>query len=343
MTMTMRKWGLALATATAAVLGVAAAQAAELNLYTSRHYDTDEAFYANFTRATGIKINRIEDSEDKLMERMRAEGRNSPADVFVTVDAGRLGRAKEMGLFQPIRSAALESAIPANLRDPDRNWFGFSKRARVIIYAKDRVKPTDLKSYEDLADPKWKGRIAIRSSTNVYNQSLTGALLAAHGESWTETWAKGIVANLARPPRGGDTDQIKAIAAGEGDIAVTNNYYYARLVLFSKPEEKAIADKVGIYFPNQLDRGTHVNISGAGVAAHAPNRDAAIKFLEYLASRDAQRLFAEGNNEFPVIKDALLTPLLKSWGEFKEDTISAAVYAKNNAEALKIMDRAGWK
>jgi iron(III) transport system substrate-binding protein len=322
--------------------------AAELNLYNSRHYDTDEALYANFTRATGIKINRIEDSEDKLMERMRAEGRNSPADVLVTVDAGRLGRAVEMGLLQPAKSKALEEAIPANLRHPDGYWYGFSKRVRVIVYNKDRVKPSDLKSYEDLADPKWKGRIAIRSSTNVYNQSLTGALLAAHGEAKTEAWARGIVANMVRPPRGGDTDQIKAIAAGEGDVAVVNNYYYARLVRSAKPDEKAIADKVGIFFPNQgaqgpEGRGTHVNISGAGVAANAPNKDAAIKFLEYLATPEAQAIFAEGNNEFPAIKGAKLSPLLAQWGEFKEDKVDAALFAKNNAEALKIMDRAGWK
>lgn len=332
-----------IAAAVMAPLGALPAMAQELNLYNSRHYDTDEALYTNFTKATGIKINRIEDTEDKLMERMRAEGRNSPADVFITVDAGRIARAKEMGLFQPIQSKVLNDAIPANFRDPDGNWYGFSKRVRVIVYNKDKVKPTELSTYEDLADPKWKGRVTIRSSTNVYNQSLTGAMLAAKGEAFTETWAKGIAANLSRPPRGGDTDQIKAIAAGEGDVAIVNNYYYARLVRSSKPDEKAVADKVGIFFPNQGDRGTHINISGAGVAANAPNKDAAIKFLEYLTTPEAQAIFAEGNNEFPIVKGAKLGPLLAQWGEFKEDQLNAATFGKNNAEALKIMDRAGWK
>ena len=215
--------------ATAAVLaplGAPPALAQELNLYNSRHYDTDEALYTDFTKATGIKINRIEDSEDKLMERMRAEGKNSPADVFITVDAGRISRAAEMGLFQPIQSKVLNDAIPANFRDPQGNWYGFSKRVRVIVYNKDKVKPSELSTYEDLAHPKWKGRVTIRSSTNVYNQSLTGSILAAKGEAFTEAWAKGIAANLSRAPRGGDTDQINAIAAGEGDVAIVNNYYY---------------------------------------------------------------------------------------------------------------------
>ncbi len=323
--------------------GALPAMAQELNLYNSRHYDTDEALYTNFTKATGIKVNRIEDSEDKLMERMRAEGRNSPADVFITVDAGRIARATEMGLFQPIQSNVLNDSIPANFRDPQGNWYGFSKRVRVIVYNKDKVKPSELSTYEDLADPKWKGRVTIRSSTNVYNQSLTGSILAARGEAFTETWARGIAANLSRPPRGGDTDQIKAIAAGEGDVAIVNNYYYARLVRSTKADEKAVADKVGIFFPNQGDRGTHINISGAGVAANAPNKAAAIRFLEYLTTPEAQAIFAEGNNEFPIVKGAKLGPLLAQWGEFKEDRLNAATFGKNNAEALKIMDRAGWK
>ncbi len=323
--------------------GAVPAMAQELNLYNSRHYDTDEALYTNFTKATGIKINRIEDSEDKLMERMRAEGRNSPADVFITVDAGRLARATEAGLFQPVQSKVLTDAIPANFRDPNGNWYGFSKRVRVLVYNKDKVKPSDLSTYEDLADPKWKGRITVRSSTNVYNQSLTGSILAARGEAATEAWAKGLAANFSRPPRGGDTDQIKAIAAGEGDVAIVNNYYYARLVRSSKADEKAVADKVGIFFPNQSDRGTHINISGAGVAANAPNKAAAIKFLEYLTTAEAQAVFAEGNNEFPIVKGAKPGPLLAQWGEFKEDQLNAATFGKNNAEALKIMDRAGWK
>lgn len=323
--------------------GALPAMAQELNLYNSRHYDTDEALYTNFTKATGIKINRIEDSEDKLMERLRAEGRNSPADVFITVDAGRIARATEMGLFQPIQSSVLNNAIPANFRDPNGNWYGFSKRVRVIAYNKAKVQPSELSTYENLADPKWKGRLTVRSSTNVYNQSLTGSILAAKGEAFAENWAKGIAANLSRPPRGGDTDQIKAIAAGEGDVAIVNHYYYARLVRSSKADEKAVADKVGILFPNQSDRGAHINISGAGVAANAPNKAAAIRFLEYLTTPEAQAIFAEGNNEFPIVKGAKLGPLLAQWGEFKEDQLNAGTFGRNNAEALKIMDRAGWK
>ena len=328
--------------------GAVPALAQELNLYNSRHYDTDEALYTNFTRATGIRINRIEDSEDKLMERLRAEGRNSPADVFITVDAGRIARATDMGLFQPIQSKVLIDAIQANFRDPQGHWYGFSKRVRVIAYNKAKVQPSELSTYESLADAKWKGRVTVRSSTNVYNQSLTGSVLAARGEAFAETWARGIAANLSRPPRGGDTDQIKAIAAGEGDVAIVNHYYYVRLARSSKADEKAVADKVGIFFPNQAaqgpeGRGAHINISGAGVAANAPNRAAAINFLEYLTTAEAQAIFAEGNTEFPIVKGAKLGTVLAQWGEFKEDQLNAATFGRNNAEALKIMDRAGWK
>jgi len=323
--------------------GAVPALAQELNLYNSRHYDSDEVLYANFTKATGIKINRIEDSEDKLIERMRAEGRNSPADVFITVDAGRIARATDMGLFQPIQSKVLNDAIPANFRDPQGHWYGFSKRVRVIAYNKAKVQPSELSTYEALADAKWKGRVTVRSSTNVYNQSLTGAVLAARGEVFAEAWAKGIAANLSRPPRGGDTDQIKAIAAGEGDVAIVNHYYYVRLARSAKADERALADKVGIFFPNQSDRGAHINISGAGVAANAPHKEAAIRFLEYLTTPEAQAIFAEGNNEFPIVKAAKLGTALAQWGEFKEDQLNAATFGKNNAEALKIMDRAGWK
>jgi iron(III) transport system substrate-binding protein len=318
-------------------------RAAEVNIYSARHYDTDEALYTNFTAATGIKVNRIEAGEDQLLERMRAEGRNSPADVVITVDAGRLWRAQENGLLQPLKSTVLEEAIPANLRDPEGHWFALSKRARVLVYAKDRVKPTDLKSYEDLADPKWKGRVLVRSSTAVYNQSLTGAVLAADGEAKTAEWIRGLVANFARPPRGGDTDQITAAAAGEGDVAIVNHYYYARLATSSKPEDKAVAAKVALFFPNQDGRGTHVNISGAGIAANAPNKANAVKFLEYLVTPEAQSIFAVGNNEYPIVKGVAMPKLLAEWGEFKEDPSNAAVFARNNAEALKLMDREGWK
>jgi len=322
--------------------GLAAAQG-EINLYSSRHYDTDEALYTDFTRLTGIRINRRQAGEDELLQRMKAEGDKSPADVLITVDAGRLWRAQEMGLLQPVRSAVLEKAIPAHLREPAGHWFGFSKRARVLVVNTDKVREGEISRYEDLADPKWKGRVLIRSSTNVYNQSLAGAMLASLGEAATETWARAVVANFARAPKGGDTDQIKAVAAGEGDVALSNTYYVARLIASKKPEDMAVAAKLRVIFPNQSDRGTHINVSGAGVAAHAPNRDNAVKFLEYLASRQAQQYFAMGNFEFPVIDGVEIHPVIRPWQEFREDRLNVAVFGRNNADALRILDRAGWK
>lgn len=327
----------------AALGAAAAANAAEVNVYSSRHYDTDKALYENFTAATGIKINLIEGKEDELIERIRNEGVNSPADIFVTVDAGRLYRAQAAGILQGVKTDALTKAVPEHLREPDGHWYGLSKRARVFIYNKTTVKPADLSTYEALTDPAWKGRILIRSSTNIYNQSLTGSILAAHGEKGAEEWAKGMVANFARKPQGGDTDQIKGVAAGEGDIAISNTYYFGRLVASKKPEDQAIVAKLGVFFPNQGDRGTHINISGAGVAKNAPNKDNAVKFLEYLVSPAAQKLFSEGNFEYPVVEGAAIHPVVAAWGTFKEDKLNAAVFGKNNAEALKIMDRAGWK
>jgi iron(III) transport system substrate-binding protein len=320
------------------------AQGGTLNLYSARHYNTDEALYGNFADLTGIKINRVDAEPDPLVQRLRAEGDKSPCDVLITTDAGRIERARQMDLLQPVNSAVLAKAVPAHLRDPDNNWFGFSKRARVIFYNKEKVSAADApKTYEALADAKWKGKILIRPSGHIYNQSLVGSILAAIGPEKTEAWAKGVAANLARPPRGGDTDQIKGVAAGEAEIAVANTYYYVNLMRSKKPEDREVAAKVGVMFPNQADRGTHVNISGGAVAKHAPNKEAAVKFLEYLVSPQAQRYFAEGNSEFPVVAGVELSPELKSLGSFKEDQLNARVYAQNNAEALKIMDRAGWK
>jgi iron(III) transport system substrate-binding protein len=328
----------------AAILGTAiAATAAEVNVYSSRHYDTDKSLYQTFTQQTGIRVNIIEGRDDELIERIRTEAGNSPADILITVDAGRLWRAQNAGILQPIKSKTLEDTVPEYLRESTGLWFGLTKRARVIIYNKAAVKPSELSTYEDLADPKWKGRLLIRSSTNVYNQSLAGSILAARGEKATEEWARGIVANLARRPQGGDSDQILAVAAGEGDIAISNTYYFGRIAGSDKPEDKAVTAKVGVFFPNQNDRGTHVNSSGAGVMKNAPNKENAVKFLEYLVSSPAQKIFAEGNYEYPVSKDAEIAPVIASWGSFKEDNLNAAVFGKNNEEALKIMDRAGWK
>src|SRR5918999_1902719 len=246
------------------IAGAAQAQENVVNVYSGRHYQTDEQLYAGFTRATGIKVNRIEASEDAIIERIRNEGPRSPADVMITVDAGRLWRAKQLGLFQPVKSATLESRIPANLREPGGHWFGFSSRARVIAYNKDKVRAGEIASYEELADPKWKGRVCMRSSTNVYNLSLMGALIDHLGAAKAEQWAKGVHANLAQEPKGGDTDQLKAVAAGQCDVTVSNQYYYARLARSEKPDEKQVAERLGIVFPNQASWGTHVNISGAG-------------------------------------------------------------------------------
>jgi iron(III) transport system substrate-binding protein len=314
-----------------------------LNIYTARHYNSDAALYEGFTKKTGIKVNKLDAEADKLIERIKSEGGKTPADVLITVDAGNLWKAQEAGLLQPIQSKILETAIPENLRDPQGNWFGFSKRARVILYNKDKVKPAELSTYEDLADPKWKGRLVIRSSGNVYNQSLVGSILAASDEAKTEAWAKGIVANFARKPEGNDTAQIKAVASGVADLAVANTYYFARLTASTKPEEKAVAEKLGIFFPNQSDRGTHVNISGGGVVKTSVNKEAAVKFLEYLVSPEAQENFAKGNHEYPVSAGVNPDPVLASFGAFKEDKLNAATFGKNNPEALKIMDRSGWK
>jgi iron(III) transport system substrate-binding protein len=320
----------------------AKAQASALNLYTSRHYDTDDALYNSFTETTGIRVNMVEASADELIERIKSEGDNSPADILITVDAGRLWRAEQDGLFQPVDSAILNSAVPEYLRHPDGQWFGFSKRARVLMYNKDRVNPTELSTYEDLVDPKWSGRLLTRSSTNIYSQSLTGALIHHLGEEATEEWARGFVANFARQPEGNDTAQIQAVAAGVGDVAIANSYYLARLMKSDDPADQAVAEQVGMFFPNQDGRGTHVNISGGGVLRSASNYEAAVQFLEHLVSPEAQQYFATGNNEYPVVDGTEVDPVLASFGTFKEDNIDARIFGSNNDEALRLMDRAGW-
>jgi iron(III) transport system substrate-binding protein len=322
----------------------ALAQETVLNLYSSRHYQTDEALYAGFTKQTGIRINRIEAGEDALLARIQSEGERSPADVLITVDAGRLWRAEQMGLFQPVKSAALEARIPASFREPGGQWFGFSMRARVIAFSKARVQPGEIPTYESLAEPKWKGRLCVRSSSNVYNLSLMGALIEQLGEAQAEAWAKAVRANMAREPKGGDTDQLKAVAAGECDVAISNHYYYARLARSAQAADRAVAEKVGIVFPNQAGRGAHVNISGAGVLKHAPHRDAAVRFLEYLASDEAQRYFADGNNEWPVVPSVrVVNPVLSAFGAFKYDPINVAVLGRNQPASQKLYDRVAWK
>jgi len=345
--MTKRFAAVAAAALLATGLGGPAAHAQQgdqvVNVYSARHYDSDAELFRQFTEATGIRVNVVEGDASQLIERMAAEGRNSPADVLITVDAGRLWRAQEAGVLQPVDSDVLEAAIPEHLREPGGHWFGISARARVFVYARDRVQPSEMSTYEDLADPKWRGRILTRSSTNIYSQSLVGALIAANGEQATEAWARGLAANLARQPQGGDTDQIRAVAAGEGDLAISNTYYLGRLLASDKPEDRAVAEKVAVFFPNQGGRGTHTNISGAGVAAHAPNRANAVRFLEFMASPVAQRIFAQNNFEFPVVEGIEVHPAIAEWGPFEQDQLNAAVYGRNNQQALMVTDRAGWR
>jgi len=331
------------ALAGAAPVASALAQSKELNVYSSRHYDIDKQLYEGFKAKTGITVKVISAGAEQLVERIKREGASSPGDVMITVDIGNLWRAQSEGLFQPIKSAELEKVIPANLRDPNGEWFGLSMRARVFVYDKTRIDPKLIQNYADLASPALKGKVLIRSSSNVYNQSLTASMVAAMGAEKTEAWAKGLVANMARAPKGGDTDQIKAVAAGEGAVSVNNTYYFARLLASSKAEDKEVVKNLAIVFPDQKGHGTHVNISGIGVLKGAPNKDNAVKFIEYLVSPEAQKIFAEGNYEYPVRAGVAPHPVIASWGEFKTDQTSLAAVGKNTPEALKVMDRAGWK
>jgi len=327
-------------------LGLSALQATaadnELNLYSARHYQTDEALYADFTKQTGIKVNRIEAKEDELLERIRNEGANSPADVFVTVDASRLAKADELGIFAPVKSKVLEERIPAHLRAD--NWYSYSTRARLIVYNKDMVKPEQVQTYESLADPALKGKVCSRSGSHPYNISLGAALINHNGVEATENWARSVVSNFARAPKGGDTDQIKAVAAGECGVAIANSYYLARLMNSTKEEDKAVVAKIGAVWPNQKTWGTHINVSGAGMLKSAPNKGAAVKFLEYLASDEAQKHFANGNNEWPVVKGVKVSnAALDTLGDFKADTQPVGELAKTTAEAQRIFDRAGFR
>ncbi len=321
-----------------------AAQSNLLNLYSSRHYQTDESLYANFTKQFGIKLNRIEAGEDPLIERIRNEGASSPADVLITVDAGRLWRAEQMGLFQPVQSKVLESRLPAHLRAANNQWFGFSTRARVIVYNKQMVNAADVQNYEDLADPKLKGKVCTRSGSHVYNLSLMSALIEHWGESKAEAWARGVVANFARAPKGGDTDQIKAVASGECGVAIANTYYYARLLASDKPDDRKRMADVALVWPNQKSFGTHLNVSGAGVLKHAPHKDAGIRYLEYLAGDAAQSYFAGGNNEWPAVASAPLNNrYLDAMGKFKADTLNISALGRHQPLAQKIFDRAGYR
>jgi iron(III) transport system substrate-binding protein len=322
-----------------------AQQPREIALYSSRHYDTDRELYDAFTRETGIRVRLIEGDADQLIQRILTEGANSPADVLITVDAARLARAQEAGILQPVRSQVLESRIPANLRDPEGHWFGVSKRARVIMYDRQAGRPEGLNRYEDLADPRFRGQICVRAAAHPYNTSLVGSVLAANGPEATEAWARGVVANMARPPQGGDRDQFRAIPAGQCRLAISNTYYLGQMAASQRAEDRAIAERIGVLFPNQGqgDRGAHVNISGAGVVRTSRNAADAQRFIEYLTGPRAQEIFAVGNMEYPVVADAPVHPILAGFGNFREDGLNAARYAANVAEALRIMQRAGWR
>lgn len=339
-----------IAVAALALAAASAAQAQEkvLNIYSARHYQTDEQLYSGFTKQTGIKINRIEADDNALLERLKNEGKNSPADVILMVDAARLWRTQIEGLFQPVKSKVLEARIPANLRGKDdgegAEWYGFSTRARIIVYNKDSVKPEDVSTYESLADARNKGKVCTRSGSHPYMLSMIGSMIERNGEKATEEWARGMVNNFARPPRGGDTDQIKGVASGECGVAVANSYYYVRLLRSEKPEDKALMSKVGFLWPNQKTSGTHLNIAGAGVAKNAPHREAAVKFLEYLSSDEAQTYFASGNNEWPVVASASTgNPTLDALGKFKAEKVSIATIGMNQIAAQRILDRVGYK
>lgn len=316
---------------------------AQINIYSHRHYDSDKILFKKFTDQTGIKINVIKGSADQLIERLISEGGNSPADILLTVDAGRLHRAKVAGILQPIESKILSENIPPSMRDEDGYWFGLTVRARVLVYSKKRVTPDQLSTYEDLANRKWRGKIAVRSSSNIYNQSLMASIIASNGSRKALSWAKSIRKNMARAPRGSDRDQARAVAAGLADVAIMNTYYLGILANSPDAKDREVFKKVSVFFPNQNDRGTHINISGAGITKSSKNKKDAIKFLEFLSGSDSQKTFGSVNYEYPIKIEANQSELLNSWGPFKYDKLNLSVLGANNAEAVKLFDKAGWE
>lgn len=327
-----------------AALTISTASAAEeLNVYSHRHYAIDQEVNKLFTEKTGIEVKVVNADADQLIERLKSEGENSPADLLVTVDAGRLQRAKAEGLLQPLESEALKKATPENLRDAEGYWYPYSIRARVIIVAKDRVKDGEIKDYEDLAKPEWRGRVLARSSSSSYNQSLAASIVTALGEEKAAEWAKGVASNLARPPQGGDRDQIKAAADGLADVCISNTYYFGLLLNSTDAAERAAAEKMKIVFPNQDNRGTHVNVSAAGVTKHAKNKDNAKAYLEFLVTPEVQKLIANGSYEYPISLDLTLSPTHEKWGEFKIDTTTFPKMGEDQQKAVKLFDAAGWK
>lgn len=315
----------------------------EINLYTHRHYNSDKLLFKAFTKKTGIKINVIKGSADQLIQRLQTEGENSPADILLTVDAGRLVRAKNLGLLQPITSPLLIKQIPSEMRDLDGYWYGLTVRARALVYSKDRVKQNQLSTYEDLAHKKWRGRIVVRSSNNIYNQSLLASIIAANGELDAYKWAKSVRSNMARSPRGSDRDQARAVASGLADVAIMNTYYLGVMANSSDKKDQDVVKKIAVFFPNQKGRGTHINISGAGITKSSKNKEEALKFLEFLTNENSQKVFSSANHEYPLKINEHNSTILKSWGQFKYDPLSLSVLGEKNTQAVKIFDKAGWE
>ncbi|WP_373018168.1 Fe(3+) ABC transporter substrate-binding protein [Thiomicrorhabdus sp.] len=319
------------------------ASAEEVNVYSARKEQLIKSILDRFEKQSGIKVNLITGKADALLKRIESEGANTPADVLITTDAGRLHRAKTAGVLQAAITPDIEQIVPSNLQDPEHYWIGLTTRSRIIVYAKDRVQASELSTYEALSEPKWKKRLCIRSSNNIYNQSLVASMIVHQGEKATEAWAEGLVKNFARKPKGGDRDQIKAVAAGQCDIAVVNTYYLAQMLNGKDQEQRKAAEKVAVFWPNQKDRGAHINISGIAITKAAKNKDNALELIRFLLTTEAQTWYAEVNNEYPVIKEAPLSKTLKSWGEFHSDALNLNALGKHNSEAVRIMDRAGWR
>ena len=315
-----------------------------VNVFSERHYETDKQLFEVFTKESGIKVNVIEGKADELIERLATEGIDTQADLFITADVGRLHRAKERGLLQSTSSDIIVKNVPENLRDKDNQWYGLTVRARVLVYDKDNVNPAQLSTYEDLIEPKWKGKILVRSSSNIYNQSLLASFIAVNGEEQAKAWAKGIVANMAREPKGSDRDQAKAVVAGEGELAIMNTYYLGQMLNSADPEEVKVAKKLGVFFPNQnTTNGTHINVSGVGITKASKNKENAIKLVEFLTSVKAQKEYANANYEYPVNKAVEASDLIKSWGDFKSQNINLTLLGENNKKAVEIFDQVGWK
>lgn len=329
---------------TIALSGIVIAQSEEVvNLYTNRHYDTDQELLDLFTEVTGIKVNVLKGDSDQLIERIAREGEDTSADLLITADAGRLYRAKERGILQPVQTDVLNDNIPSNLQDEENYWYALTVRGRVLVYSKDRVDGSKLSTYEDLVNPKWNGKILVRSSANIYNQSLLASIIAINGEDAAREWAQGVLENMARKPKGNDRAQATAVAAGIGDIAIMNTYYIGKMLNSSNPEEVKVAEQVEVFFPNQETTGTHINVSGIGLTKYARNKENAIRLMEFLTGRTAQEVFAKANYEYPANPDVEPSDLLKSWGDFTPQNINLSILGEYNDEAVKIFNQVGWQ